>query len=163
MLREVETETLVLALKGAAANLRDKLLGCVSQRAAANIIDEMEAMGPVRLSQVQEAQKQVITIARRLSDEGRITLAGRGGEGVVGRLRSGFGLSDLDVTTTEAGATEVRAGTYLTENIYSDVTVDNEGETEIELNLDLTPSTTLRGKMGSTGDTSLGIFYERDY
>ena len=91
------------------------------------------------------------------------TLAGRGGEGVVGRLRSGFGLSDLDVTTTEAGATEVRAGTYLTENIYSDVTVDNEGETEIELNLDLTPSTTLRGKMGSTGDTSLGIFYERDY
>ncbi|MEQ8900768.1 MAG: flagellar motor switch protein FliG [Roseovarius sp.] len=83
VLREIETETLVLALKGAAANLRDKLLGCVSQRAAANIMDEMEAMGPVRLSQVQEAQKQVITIARRLSDEGRITLAGRGGEEMV--------------------------------------------------------------------------------
>ncbi len=59
VLREIETETLVLALKGAAANLRDKLLGCVSQRAAANIMDEMEAMGPVRLSQVQDAQKQI--------------------------------------------------------------------------------------------------------
>lgn len=91
------------------------------------------------------------------------TLAGRGGEGVVGKLRSGFGLSDLDVTTTEAGATEVRAGAYLSENIYSDVTVDNEGQTEIDLNLDLTPSTTLRGKMNSIGETSLGIFYERDY
>jgi flagellar motor switch protein FliG len=46
-------------------------------------MDEMEAMGPVRLSQVQEAQKQVITVARRLSDEGKITLAGRGGEKMV--------------------------------------------------------------------------------
>lgn len=83
VLREVETETLVLALKGAAQTLRDKLLSCVSQRAAANIMDEMETMGPVRLSQVQEAQKQVIAVARRLSDEGQITLAGRGGEKMV--------------------------------------------------------------------------------
>lgn len=83
VLREVDPDALVLALKGANPELRDKLLGCMSQRAAANLIDEMEAMGPVRLSQVQEAQKQVITIARRLSDEGRITLAGRGGEKMV--------------------------------------------------------------------------------
>ncbi|WP_417727046.1 flagellar motor switch protein FliG [Roseovarius sp.] len=83
VLREVESEMLVLALKGANPSLRDKLLSCISQRAAANIMDEMEAMGPVRLSQVQEAQKQVITIARRLSDEGKITLAGRGGEKMV--------------------------------------------------------------------------------
>jgi flagellar motor switch protein FliG len=83
VLREIETEMLVLALKGANPTLRDKLLGCVSARAAANIMDEMEAMGPVRLSQVQEAQKQVITVARRLSDEGKITLAGRGGEKMV--------------------------------------------------------------------------------
>lgn len=83
VLREVESDTLVLALKGAEPILRDKLLSCISQRAAANIMDEMEAMGPVRLSQVQEAQKQVIGIARRLSDEGRITLAGRGGEKMV--------------------------------------------------------------------------------
>lgn len=83
VLREIESEIMVLALKGANPALRDKLLGCVSARAAANIMDEMEAMGPVRLSQVQEAQKQVITVARRLSDEGKITLAGRGGEKMV--------------------------------------------------------------------------------
>lgn len=83
VLREIESDMLVLALKGANPTLRDKLLSCVSQRAAANIMDEMEAMGPVRLSQVQEAQKQVITVARRLSDEGKITLAGRGGEKMV--------------------------------------------------------------------------------
>lgn len=83
VLREVDPDALVLALKGANSELREKLLGCMSQRAAANIVDEMEAMGPVRLSQVQEAQKQVITIARRLADEGKITLAGRGGEKMV--------------------------------------------------------------------------------
>lgn len=80
VLREVEEEVLVLALKGANDALRDKLLGCMSQRAAANIIDEMQAMGPVRLSRVQEAQKTVIAKARALADAGRITLAGRGGE-----------------------------------------------------------------------------------
>jgi flagellar motor switch protein FliG len=83
VLREIDSEVLILALKGSNPTLRDKLLGCVSARAAANIMDEMEAMGPVRLSQVQEAQKQVITVARRLSDEGKITLAGRGGEKMV--------------------------------------------------------------------------------
>lgn len=83
VLREVDAEVLVLALKGADSVLKDKLLSCISQRAAANIQDEMDAMGPVRLSQVQEAQKTVITIARRLSDEGKITLAGRGGEKMV--------------------------------------------------------------------------------
>ena len=83
VLREVENDMLVLALKGADTRLRDKLLSCVSSRAAAQIRDDMDAMGPVRLSQVQEAQRAVITIARRLSDEGRITLAGRGGEKMV--------------------------------------------------------------------------------
>ncbi|MEL6550207.1 MAG: flagellar motor switch protein FliG [Pseudomonadota bacterium] len=83
VLREVENDVLVLALKGAAPALRVKLLGCISQRAAANMRDEMEAMGPVRLSEVMEAQKQVITIARRLSDAGTITLAGRGGEKLI--------------------------------------------------------------------------------
>lgn len=83
LLRSVETEQLVLALKGADEVLRDKLLGCMSTRAAANVRDEMEAMGPVRLTEVQEAQKQIIAVARRLSDEGTIVLAGRGGEQMV--------------------------------------------------------------------------------
>ncbi len=79
----METEQLVLALKGTDDALRDKLLGCMSTRAAANIRDEMEAMGPVKLTDVQEAQKQIIAVARRLSDEGTIVLAGRGGEQMV--------------------------------------------------------------------------------
>ena len=63
--------------------LKTKLFGCMSQRAAANIQDEMEALGPVRLTEVQEAQKQIIAVARRMSDEGSIVLAGRGGDDYV--------------------------------------------------------------------------------
>ena len=83
ILRNIDTEDIVLALKGADENLREKLFSCMSSRAAANIQDEMEALGPVRLSDVQEAQKRVINIARRLSDEGSIVLAGRGGDDFV--------------------------------------------------------------------------------
>ncbi|MEY4982809.1 MAG: flagellar motor switch protein FliG [Pseudomonadota bacterium] len=83
LLREVEPEQVVLALKGADDVLREKLLGCMSTRAAANIRDEMEALGPVRLTEVQEAQKAIIATARRLSDDGTIVLAGRGGEQMV--------------------------------------------------------------------------------
>ena len=52
----------------------------VCQKAAANIKDEMEALGPMRLTDVQEAQKQIIAVARQLADEGSIVLAGRGGD-----------------------------------------------------------------------------------
>ncbi len=83
LLRNVETELIVLALKGADEALRDKLFSCMSSRAAANIMDEMEALGPVRLAEVQEAQKQIIAVARRLSDEGTIVLAGRCGDDFV--------------------------------------------------------------------------------
>ncbi|MBM3611445.1 MAG: flagellar motor switch protein FliG [Alphaproteobacteria bacterium] len=83
LLRSVDTELLTLALKGADEALREKLFGCMSTRAASNIKDEMEALGPVRLTDVQEAQKQIIEVARRLSDEGTIVLAGRGGDEMV--------------------------------------------------------------------------------
>ena len=76
-------ELLVLSLKGADDQLREKIFSCMSTRAAANIQDEMGAMGPVRLTEVQEAQKQIINVARRLSDEGTIVLAGRGGDDFV--------------------------------------------------------------------------------
>jgi flagellar motor switch protein FliG len=82
-MRSVETELLVLALKGADEALREKLLNCMSTRAAANIRDEMDAMGPVRLTEVQNAQKEIIAIARRMADDGTIVLAGRGGEQMV--------------------------------------------------------------------------------
>ena len=83
LLRNVENDLIILALKGADEELRNKLFGCMSQRAAANIQDEMEALGPVRLTEVQEAQKQIIAVARRMSDEGSIVLAGRGGDDYV--------------------------------------------------------------------------------
>jgi flagellar motor switch protein FliG len=83
LLRSVDQDVLVIAMKGADQVLQDKLLGCMSTRAAANIRDEMEALGPVRLTEVQEAQKQIINVARKLSDDGTIVLAGRGGEEMV--------------------------------------------------------------------------------
>ncbi len=83
IIRSVDNEDLVLALKGADEPLSEKILSCMSTRAAANIKDELEALGPVRLTEVQEAQKRIINVARRLSDEGSIVLAGRGGDDFV--------------------------------------------------------------------------------
>ena len=83
LLRSIDQELLILALKGADEPLREKLFGCMSKRAAANIMDEMEALGPVRLTEVQAAQKDIINVARKMSDEGTIVLAGRGGDDFV--------------------------------------------------------------------------------
>lgn len=89
------------------------------------------------------------------------TLSGSGGGGPLSALRQNFGLDDLDVTTSEDGNVAVQAGTYITDNVYTDVTV---GETtEIDLNLDVTDSLTVRGSADSEGETTIGIFYERDY
>ena len=78
LLRHVENEILVVALKGADERLRDKILGCMSSRAADSIRDEMEERGPMRLVEVLEAQKEVLAVARRLADAGTIMLSGRG-------------------------------------------------------------------------------------
>lgn len=78
LMRSVDNEQLVIALKGASDMLRTKILGCMSQRAAQSIQDEMEERGPMRLSDVLEAQKAIIAEARRMSDEGTIMLGGRG-------------------------------------------------------------------------------------
>ena len=83
LLRGVETDLLVLALKGANQHLREALLSGVSSRAAQDIYDELEVLGPVRLSDVQEAQTKIISIARRMSEDGDIVLAGSGGEQMV--------------------------------------------------------------------------------
>ena len=72
-------------------------------------------------------------------------------------------MADFDVTTDDEGNAAVRAGAYLGENIYTDLNVGAGGETRLKLNLDVTPSVKLKGSASNTGDTSLGIFFERDY
>ena len=83
LIRSLDNELIVVALKGADDSLTDKFFASMSQRAAANIKDEMEVLGPIRLTEVQEAQKAVINVARTMSDEGTIVLAGRGGDDFV--------------------------------------------------------------------------------
>jgi len=77
LFRSVENDVLVVALKGAEPRLRDKILGCMSSRAAQSIMDEMADRGPIRLAEVQDAQKEILAIARRLAAEGAINLGGK--------------------------------------------------------------------------------------
>ncbi len=79
ILREVSTDTLLLALKATDDELKEKIFGNMSKRAAEMLRDDLEAKGPVRLSEVETAQKEILTITRRLADEGQIMLGGGGG------------------------------------------------------------------------------------
>lgn len=90
-------------------------------------------------------------------------LAGRSGEGLVGNLRRNFGLDDLDLITSEDGSAAVRVGKYITENIYTEVEIDQEGKSQINLNLDLREGLTVKGRVGADGETGIGVFLERDY
>ncbi|WP_298495862.1 translocation/assembly module TamB domain-containing protein [uncultured Maritimibacter sp.] len=100
--------------------------------------------------------------ALRLAN-GVATLSGRSGAGVVGNLRQGFNLSDLDVGTNDDGTLAVRAGTYISENVYTGVEVGADGTAEVNINLDLTPNLKARGAVGTDGNTTLGIYFEKDY
>lgn len=83
LLRQVSSDKLLLAIKGADDRLRDKIFSNMSQRAAEMLRDDLEAALPVKLSEVEGAQREILEIARRLSDEGTITLGARGGETYV--------------------------------------------------------------------------------
>ncbi len=80
ILREVQQDVLMKALKGTDENLKEKIFKNMSKRAAELLQDDLEAMGPVRVSEVETAQKEILSIARRLSDAGEIMLGGGGGE-----------------------------------------------------------------------------------
>lgn len=80
ILREVQQESLMRAIKGADDGLKDKILANMSKRAAEMLSDDLDAMGPVRVSEVEAAQKEILSIARRLADAGEIMLGGGGGE-----------------------------------------------------------------------------------
>ena len=80
LLREIQSDSLILALKGAPPELREKIFKNMAQRAAEMLREDLEAKGPVRLSEVEGEQKEILKIARRLADEGQIVLGGKGGE-----------------------------------------------------------------------------------
>lgn len=91
------------------------------------------------------------------------TLTGRGGDGILGRLRTSFGLDDLDLTTDDNGNAALRFGKYLNDNLYTNIEVAQDGMTEVQLNLDVAKHVTAKGSVGSDGTTGIGIYYERDY
>ena len=80
VLREVQGDALVVALKGASPELREKILKNMSSRAAETLRDDLESKGPVRLSEVEGQQKEILKIVRRLADEGQLALGGGGGD-----------------------------------------------------------------------------------
>jgi flagellar motor switch protein FliG len=80
ILREVQQDVLMKAIKGTDEGLKDKILKNMSKRAAEMLQDDLDAMGPIRISEVEAAQKEILSIARRLADSGEIMLGGGGGE-----------------------------------------------------------------------------------
>lgn len=83
LLREVSGDTLVVALKGADDVLKDKIFSNMSKRAAEMMRDDMETKGPVKLSEVKEAQKEILQVAQRMIEAGEIMISGKGGEEYV--------------------------------------------------------------------------------
>lgn len=83
LLREVQSDSLIIALKGANQDMREKIFKNMSQRAAEMMREDLESKGPVRLSEVEAQQKQILLIVRRLADEGQIMLGAKGEDAYV--------------------------------------------------------------------------------
>ena len=83
LLREVQSESLIVALKGANLELRERIFKNMSSRASEMLREDLESKGPVRISEVEAEQKEILKIVRRLADEGQIALGGKGEEAFV--------------------------------------------------------------------------------
>jgi flagellar motor switch protein FliG len=83
VMREVQSESLIVALKGASVEMREKIFKNMSSRAAERLREDLESKGPVKLSEVEAEQKEILKIVRRLSDEGQIVLGGTGEDAYV--------------------------------------------------------------------------------
>lgn len=80
LLREVSSETLLLALRGSDSAVKEKIFSNMSKRAAELMRDDLDAMGPVKLSEVENAQKEILSVATRLAESGEIVIGGKGEE-----------------------------------------------------------------------------------
>jgi len=83
ILREVQSDSLIIALKGANEQMREKVFKNMSQRAAEMIREDLESKGPVKLSEVEAQQREILTIVRRLADEGQLSLGAKGEDAYV--------------------------------------------------------------------------------
>lgn len=83
VLKEVASETLIVALKGAAPELKERFLSNMSSRAAETLREDLESRGPMRLSEVEAQQKEILKTVRRLADEGQIVIGGGGDDQLV--------------------------------------------------------------------------------
>ena len=90
-------------------------------------------------------------------------LSGGGGGNLFGGLRNSVGIDDLDVSTDANGQTELTAGKYINDNVYSEIGIDGEGNSSISLNLDVTRNLTVRGQVGAEANTGIGLFFQKDY
>ena len=78
-------------------------------------------------------------------------------------MRKGIGADSIDLGSDSDGATRLGAGAYLNDDLYTSFSVNTRGESELKLNLDLTDNVTVKGSVDHTGQTGIGIFFERDY
>jgi len=109
----------------------------------------MGELSPIQLAQLAGAAAEL--------------MGGGGGGGLVDSLRGAAGLADLDIVTDDQGNVGVQAGTYIQDNVYLGVTAGANGQSKVTINLDVTDDLTVRGSAGQDGNSSLGVFYERDY
>jgi translocation and assembly module TamB len=78
-------------------------------------------------------------------------------------LRRGFGLDDLEISSDAEGNIGLRLGKYISDNVYTDVTIGDTNDAGAAINIDLTPNLTVRGQVKSDGDSSIGLVFEKDY
>lgn len=83
LLREISSDSLIVALKGADEAVKEKIFSNMSKRASEMLRDDLEAKGPVRVSEVEAAQKEILAVARRMAEAGEIALGGKGSEQYV--------------------------------------------------------------------------------
>ncbi|MDK3072295.1 translocation/assembly module TamB domain-containing protein [Sedimentitalea sp. JM2-8] len=120
-----------------------------SEEALAMLVfgDQFAGLSPLRIAQLAASLAQ-------LSGSGNAI-----GEGV----REGLGVDTFDIGTDDDGNAQFGAGKYLADGVYTDISINTAGNTEVNLNLDLTDNLTVRGRVDNTGETALGLFFERDY